>query len=321
MTTSSIYAPIAGDLPLVEGELQAVAEVEFSFLASVLRHILLAGGKRVRPAITLLAAKSYRYDLSTVLPMATGVELLHTATLVHDDIVDNAFTRRGIATVNSRWSAATAVLLGDHIFAKAADYVARTGDLRVIRMFARTLMTICDGELRQLSNAALQNVTSDSYFDRIFAKTGALFQTAAASGAILSGAPEKAIDALSEYGRLVGIAFQVVDDILDYQGDEREVGKPVGADLRQGNVTLPALLLMERYPEDNPVLRIFRGEDRDEQVQRTIEMVRNSDIIERSYGRAAELCAQARAALEILPHGEARRSLVELTEFILERRK
>lgn len=321
MTTSSIYAPIADDLPLVEQNLQAVAEVEFSFLAGVLRHILLTGGKRVRPALTLLAGKFYRYDETTVLAMATGVELLHTATLVHDDIVDNAITRRGVATINRRWSSATAVLLGDYIFAKAADFVARTGDLRVIRMFARTLMTICDGELRQLSNAALQTVNRESYYDRIFAKTASLFQTAAASGAILSDAPEEAIDALAEYGRLLGIAFQVVDDILDFMGDEREVGKPVGADLQQGNVTLPALLLMERYPEDNPVRRIFRGEDRDRQVQRAIEMIRNSDIIDRSYETAAELCQDARRSLDSLPGGDAKRSLVELTEFVLERRK
>ncbi|MBI3977250.1 MAG: polyprenyl synthetase family protein [Chloroflexi bacterium] len=321
MTTLSIFDPVAEELLKVDANLRVVARVEFPLLAQLLSHILDTGGKRLRPALTLLAGNLFTYREDLLLLMATGVELLHTATLVHDDLVDNARTRRGTATVNSHWNSATAVLLGDYIFAQSAEFVARTGNLRVIHLFAQTLMTICDGELRQLSAARTWELTREHYYQRIYAKTAALFATAATSGAILSDAPEAVVQAMAEYGRSLGMAFQIVDDILDFVGETAQLGKPVGNDLLQGTVTLPALLLMERHPNDNPVRSMFESDGRELHVARAVEQIRNSDLIDQAYGIAARFCAEARSALDILPDGRARRSLREISEYVIERRR
>ena len=320
MVSRSLYAPVEHDLPIVEENLRSVSQVSSPFLSALLSHILQSGGKRLRPAITLLAGKLYNYRQDLLIPMATGVELLHTATLVHDDTVDNALTRRGRPTVNSRWSTATAVLLGDYIFARSADFVARTRNLRVIQLFAETLMTICEGELTQLEVSHDSRPTLEDYYRRIYCKTASLFATAAASGAILSGAPEPAIHLLHDYGRLLGMAYQVVDDILDFVGDESEMGKPVGNDLLQGTITIPALLLMERHPEDNPIIRILKGENREAHARRAIEMIRQSDVLDASYSVAADFCRQARNRLRSLPASPALDSLMAITEYIVQRK-
>ena len=181
--------------------------------------------------------------------MAASVELLHTATLVHDDVIDKASTRRGRATVNSAFHNATTVMLGDYLFAHAADQVVRTNNLRVVQLFTDTLMVMAKGEIRQDIAAYDSRLEIQDYLNRIGGKTASLFATACEGGAMVSGQPEQAVHALREYGYNFGMAFQIVDDILDFTGDEAEMGKPVGSDLMQGTLTLPALLLMERLAE------------------------------------------------------------------------
>ena len=317
MSLAQIFEPVLPDLPRVEEALAGVANVEYPLLAQVLAHVVNSGGKRLRPGLTLLSGRFYDYDLSLLVPMSVAVELLHAATLVHDDVIDNSGMRRGSPTLNSVWNGGTTILIGDYVFARSADFVASTNNTRVIRLFADTLMKICDGELRQRFSAYRWQQTLDDYYKRIEGKTARLFRGAMESGAILSNAPEEIVQALSCYGHQVGMAFQIIDDILDFVGDEREVGKPIGNDLRQGTLTLPTFLLMARYPHDNPIPEIFASGGQG--VERAIERIVDSGVISESYDMAASFCERAREALAVLPPGTWRQCLLDFTDYLLVR--
>ncbi len=321
MKFSTIYEPIQEDLVKVEDELRSVSKVDFSWLSELLDYSLSGGGKRIRPALTLLLGKFYNYNLDYLLPMATSVEIMHIATLVHDDAIDNSAIRRGKPTINSVWGKEKAVLLGDYLFAKAGEYVAATRNLRVIKLFAQTLRTISTGELAQTFSAFNVEQTYEQYILRISYKTAALFILATESGAVLSEAPEESIVILNEYGHNLGIAFQIVDDTLDFIGTERELGKPVGSDLAQGTLTLPAILLLERYPEDNPVKRLFQNRDEQENIKLAIELVRNSSIVEECYRAASDYCSKACRNLNLLPDNASRRALMELADYVVQRKR
>ena len=290
-------------------------------LDGILGHVLEAPGKRTRPAITILASRFHPHEHDLPQIMATAVELLHIATLVHDDTVDNSPVRRGRATVSSRWGKNVAVLVGDYVFATSATFVCDTRNVRVIRRFSETIMELSKGELSEIFAAFDPGFSRDLYWKRIYEKTASLFCTAAESGAILSGGPEELIQRLKSYGHNLGMAFQIVDDILDFQGTEAEIGKPVGNDLLQGTLTLPTLLLMEKYPNDNPVARLFRDGDTDGHLERAVEMVQNSDIIPQAASIASEFHRRAVESLEPLPDTEYKRSLVELAAYVMERRR
>ena len=321
MSLSTIYQLIQEDLVKVEDRLKSVSEVDFPWLAELLDYSLKGGGKRIRPALTLLSGKFYDYNLGSLLSMATAVELMHTATLVHDDAVDNSLVRHGRPTVNKVWGEDKAVLLGDYLFAKAGEFAADTGNLRVIKLFSQTLQTISSGELNQSFNAFNLEQTHQHYFQRISRKTASLFSLATESGAILSQAPEKSVKVLKGYGYNLGIAFQIVDDILDFIGTEEEMGKPVGSDLAQGTLTLPAMLLLERHPEDNPVKRVFQNQDRQKNIELAIELIRNSSIVSECYEVASEYCSKACQSLKLLPDNAGHRALIKLADYVVSRKR
>jgi len=318
---STIYEPIQEDLVKVEDRLRSVGEVDFPWLSKLLDYSLGDGGKRIRPALVLLSGKFYNYDLSYLLPMATSVEVLHTATLVHDDAIDNSLVRRGHPTINKVWGEDKAILLGDYLLAKSEELVADTQNLRVIKLFAQTIMAISSGELNQAFSAFNLEQTRQQYLQRISSKTACLLCLATESGAILSQAPGKSVEALKGYGYNLGIAFQIADDILDFVGTEAEMGKPVDSDLAQGTLTLPAILLLERYPEDNPVRRLFQNEDKQKNIELALELVRNSSIIQECYAVASDYCARACQNLNLLPDNASRRSLIKLADYVVSRRK
>jgi heptaprenyl diphosphate synthase len=317
---SDIYKPVQKDLKKVEQSLEEIADVEFSLLAQLLAYTLKTGGKRVRPALTLLSGKFYVYDTRLLVPMAAALELLHTATLVHDDIVDNSPVRRGKPTVSRAWGENSALLLGDYLFAKAGSLVAGTGNLRAIKLFSQTLMTISAGELKQTGVTSDMAKVREYYFAWIGAKTACLFSTSTESGAILSQAPEEAIQAIREYGQNLGMAFQIVDDVLDFVGEEDELGKPVGSDLREGTLTLPTILFAEFYPEDELTKNVIGKKDA-EGVSQAVEKIRDSRVIAECLALAAEFCSKARRAAEKLPDNSTRKSLIDLAAYIIERRK
>ncbi|MBA7693699.1 Heptaprenyl diphosphate synthase component 2 [subsurface metagenome] len=321
MELITIYQPIREDLIKVEDKLRSVSKVDFPWLSELLAYSLKGGGKGIRPAFVLLSGKFYDYNLDYLLPMATAVELLHTATLVHDDAIDKSLIRRGRATVYKVWDGDKAVLLGDYLFAKAEEFAAATGNLQVIKLSAQTLQVISSGELNQAFNAFNLEQTRQHYLQRISSKTASLFSTATESGAILSQAPEESIKVLKDYGYNLGIAFQIVDDILDFISTEEELGKPTGSDLAQGTLTLPSMILLERYPEDNPVKRLFQNRDKQENIKQAIELVRNSSIIEECYAVASEYCARACRNLNLLPENASRQALIELANYVVNRKR
>lgn len=317
----SLYGSVAEDMILVEDLLESVKQVELAPLKRMLDVALEARGKRLRPALVLLAGSFGDYNLNRLVPLGAAIELLHTASLVHDDVVDGALSRRGRPTSNAIFDNALTVLLGDYMFANAAEMVTRTGSLPVTRLFALALMKMTSGELDQ--DAAAFDVGKDiqNYLWRIGGKTAALFANATEGGAALGRCDEQTVEALRQYGYAAGMAFQIVDDILDYTGDEETLGKPAGSDLREGTVTLPGLLLLERYPRENPIKKFFTARrDREARLQEAIAMIRGTEVLEASMDMARDYIRRANEAIDPLPENDAKRSLQEIGEYILTRK-
>ena len=321
--TQEIYEPVIDKLLDVESRLRNLGQAESPYLTGLLDYVLQAGGKRVRPAITLLASMFHPYDHDNPVTMAAAVELLHIATLIHDDTVDNSALRRGRATVSDRWGKDVAVLIGDYVFATSATFVCDTNNIRVIRRFSETIMELSSGELLEYFNTNNWKQKTEDYSDRIYRKTSSLFRTSAETGALLSGAPEEAVQALDAYGYNLGMAFQVVDDILDVEGDANQIGKPVGNDLLQGVLTLPGIMLLERFPDSNPIKDLFGSENNGngERLREAVAMIQNSDIIDDCYSVARGYCNTARDSLAGLPQNPGRDSLEELTRYVMERNR
>ncbi|OGN99528.1 MAG: hypothetical protein A2Y58_00785 [Chloroflexi bacterium RBG_13_51_52] len=311
-----IYAPIQEDLEKVKNTLKSISRIDYEWLSEQLDYIVSETGKGMRPALTLLAGKLYKYDLKYLLPMAVSVELMHTATLVHDDAIDKALTRRGQATINSKWGDEIAILMGDFLFAKAGEFVSDTQTPRVIKLFSQTLGIISSGEIGQFRGAYNIHQDRKSYFQRIYRKTGSLFSLATQSGAILAKAPEDAVGIMKEYADNLGIAFQIVDDVLDFTSTAEALGKPVGSDLIQGTLTLPAILIIERNPENNPVKRFFETRDK-KNVAEAIDIVRNTEIIKDCYKIAGEYYDNACRNLKSLKKTASRQALYDLAEFVI----
>ncbi|MSQ11309.1 MAG: polyprenyl synthetase family protein [Dehalococcoidia bacterium] len=278
-------------------------------------------GKRLRPTLTILASRFGRGSEDTVVLMASGVELLHLATLLHDDAVDAAATRRGRATLNAIWGPNAAVLVGDYLFSASAIQVADTGNLRIMRRFAQTIMELSTGQLLEQVQAYKPVISREQYYQRIAAKTASLFSTAVESGAVLAELDEGRVQALVRYGRNLGMAFQVIDDILDFEGVPEEMGKPVGEDLAHGVLTLPAIMLLERYPKDNPIVSFYKEPGRTEALQQAVAMVRESGIIQDAYQVAAAFCDEALQGLGALPHIPERETMEEIAQYVVRRRK
>lgn len=321
MELNGTYRSIQDDLSQAKESLRSIIKVDFPWLSEQLDYVIGSGGKGIRPALTLLSGKFYQYNLEYLLPMAVSVELMHTATLIHDDAIDKSMARRSRATIFKLWGEEPAILLGDYLFAKAGEFVSDTQNPRVIKLFSQTLATISSGELNQFFSAYNLQQTREQYFKKIFGKTASLFSLATESGAILSGAPEKSIKILRDYGHSLGIAFQVVDDILDFIGTEEELGKPVGSDLAQGTLTLPAMLLLERCPEDNPVKRLFDNRNDQDNIKQAIELIRNSSIVDECYTVASEYCARACQNIHQLPANSSRDALLQLAEYVVARKR
>ena len=324
LQTISIYAPVVTQLAQVEEQLRELCQTDIADLDPLLDYALRSGGKRVRPALTLLAAEFREHERQRSLIMAAAVELLHLATLIHDDTVDNAGLRRGKPTINKLYGNHVAVLLGDYLFATSATFVCDTGVIRVIRRFSETIMELASGQLIEFFTTFDPSKARRLYDERIYRKTASLFCTSAESGAILSGAPENQVQALRHYGYNVGMAFQIVDDLLDVQGDTAEVGKPVGNDLLQGVLTLPSIMLMERYPDDHPIDALFAdikngGSNVDHLLNKSLDMITGSGIIPDCFAIIRDYCAAAAAALDDLPDCPPRRSLLEMVDYIRER--
>lgn len=303
----------------LEETLERAVTAEGPVMRQLLGLVLPGSGKRIRPALAMLCGRVNEYDPGKLIPFAAALEMLHTATLVHDDVVDESPVRRGEPTLGVRARNSVAVLVGDYMFAQAASQAAVTRHLDLFDAFARTAMAIIGGQIDEAWSDGSLSLTREQYLRRIGGKTAALFALSALGGAMLSKAPEPVAHALEQYGYKLGLAFQIVDDILDVAGEERSLGKPVGSDIRQGVVTLPAILVRDQVPES-----LFRSAysgdgHRDEAIGLLLEMIRTRGGVEGSYAEADRLKAEACSALEIVPAGAVRDALVELADFVVRR--
>jgi geranylgeranyl pyrophosphate synthase len=288
-------------------------------LYEAIDHLLNSGGKRIRPTMAILIGNMLGADSDRVITHAAAIEMLHTATLVHDDLIDGSFLRRGIPTLNAQWSPGATVLTGDYLFARAARLAAETGTLMLMQSFARTLMTIVNGEITQLFDQDTEELLQ-SYYDRIYAKTASLFEVASEGAALLADSRPDTVEAMRSFGYHLGLAFQIVDDVLDFTADQHEVGKPVANDLRQGIITLPTILYLDDYPDDAAWLNsISRQQTGDPMLEDLIFKIRDSGAIERSIDQAQRFVDQGQEQLTNMPAVPERDALYELAHYVVTR--
>jgi geranylgeranyl pyrophosphate synthase len=319
LTTVNFLAPVQDLIPKVEKRMRSQADRHHPELKMALDHLLGSGGKRIRPAVALLTGKMLRADPDRLVTLSAALELLHTATLVHDDLIDGALLRRGIATLNSQWSPAATVLTGDFIFARAAKLAAETESLPLMELFAETLATIVNGEITQLfSSRGL--ASREDYNRRIYAKTASLFELATKAAAMLSPISEEEVEKARQFGYNIGIAFQIVDDVLDFTGEQATIGKPVASDLRQGLITLPALYFLEAYPDSPDLQTVLSGKPfNDGTIDRLIVDIRGSGAIQRAMNEAHRYIECALVALGDFPDCLEHEALIDLANYIVQR--
>jgi heptaprenyl diphosphate synthase len=313
---------VVADLATVETALREEIGRDPYVVSTPMADLFAAGGKRLRPALVLLAAMCGRYELEQLMPAAMAVELTHAATLVHDDVIDRSAVRRGRPTVAASLGDEPAIVIGDFYFAKAYEHAARTDSPEVVGILARAVMEICAGEVRQQAIRYRYSTDVTEYMGRIRAKTATLLAACCDIGALLAGIDPLQRKALESYGVLLGLAFQIADDVLDYTGSEGEVGKPIGHDIAEGFATLPLMLAMKdkiRAERLETVLRDGRKLSADE-ARLVVDEVRAGGGADQATAVAREYASAARAQLDAIPASAARAALAALTDYVVTRK-
>jgi geranylgeranyl pyrophosphate synthase len=322
--TRDVFATMRPDLLLVQSKLEDAVRIDYPGLADLILDLVRAGGKRLRPLVLLLAGRAFGDDRDTLVTAGAGVELLHTASLVHDDIVDRAGMRRGHPTLNSVLPSGAVILLGDFLFAQSAMLAAATQSPRVVGIFASTLSDICDGQLREMFFAHRLDQSREEYERRIFGKTASLFAGSAEMGAVIGSAPESAVQALRCYGADVGMAFQIVDDVLDLREGTSQLGKPAGHDLTQGTVTLPTIIYASNLTDGSDAAvrlhSVVSGElDEPTEVARVVEEIRDSGALEAAMDEAIGFAARSKTHVAATPDPEIRDMLEQVADVVCKR--
>jgi geranylgeranyl pyrophosphate synthase len=323
-TLSRLFADIQDDLEQVDITFQERATSGLDILNSASMHAIASPGKRLRTAITLLSGKLNTYRFDKLLPLSVAYEMVHLATLIHDDIIDEAKTRRGNPTVNAVWGDKIAILLGDYYLAKTAGLIADVEDFRIDHLFSDTVATVCEGTILEIMTTGQIDLSVATYYEKIKNKTACLIAACSKGGAIVSGATDEEITFLYDYGINLGIAFQIIDDILDYTEDQSTIGKPAGNDLRQGMVTLPLIYALQEQPHDGlaqKVQPLLNGAAQsEEEIQAVITQVTQGHGIRQSLVDAQLYAQKAREALHYFPISKNRDVLDELIDFVVRRK-
>ena len=317
----NIYKPIQKSLNTVDEKLVNLPVNQHPTLAKPLQHISNSSGKRMRAAITLLSAQTEKPLTIESISMAVAIELFHLASLIHDDAIDKSAVRRGEETISNLYGTDMAILIGDLVFANSASTVCDTGNILAIQRFSETTMEVSTGQILETSQKFNTKQNIEGYLERIYKKTASVFETSAETGGIISGATKEKIAMLKSYGYNLGMAFQIIDDILDFEGDPNEFGKPVGQDLDQGLLTLPSLLYLEKFPNETNISTLFSEGDSQKYKPKIVESILNSEIIEECYIKAQNYCNTSKEMLEKLPNSEEKTSLSLLLDYVIERRQ
>jgi geranylgeranyl pyrophosphate synthase len=322
--TRGVFDTMRPELVLVQSRLEEAVRIDYPGVADLILGLVRAGGKRLRPLILLLAGRAYDNVRDTLVTAGAGVELLHTASLVHDDTLDRAGMRRGRPTLNSVLPSGAVILLGDFLFAQSAMLAAATNSPRVVGIFASTLADICDGQLREMFFAHRLDQSREEYERRIFGKTASLFAGSAEMGAILGDAPETAVQALRQYGSDVGMAFQIVDDVLDLREGASQLGKPASQDLAQGTVTLPTIIYASGLTEGSEAATrldaVVSGEIVEPSVvDRVVEEIRGSGALEAAMEEAIRFATRSKTHVAAASDPETRDMLEQIADIVCER--
>ena len=320
MTAQRIYDTVADDFNRVNQLIIQRLSSDVPLVEKIAHYIIESGGKRLRPLLVLLSSQALGYNRDEHLKLAAVIEFLHTATLLHDDVVDTSDLRRGRSTANARWGNAPSVLVGDFLYARAFEMMVELKSLAIMEVLSHATAVIAEGEVMQLTNVKNPDLTEDQYMQVIFKKTAMLFEAAAHTGALLAGATPEQEQALSSYGKHLGLAFQLVDDVLDYRGDAGTMGKNVGDDLAEGKTTLPLIHAMAHgSDEDSKLIRQAIRKGGLDDLARIVAIVESSGALDYTLERAREEASKAAGCLAGLPASPHREALDLLTQVAVSR--
>lgn len=330
MNVSTISKPHERLAEILSGDMEAVNTLIRTRMASehapripeVTAHLVEAGGKRLRPMLTLAAARLFGYSGEYHVRLAATVEFIHTATLLHDDVVDESAQRRGRPTANLLWDNKSSVLVGDYLFSRSFQLMVETGSLRVLDILANASATIAEGEVLQMTAATDLSTDESVYLQVVRGKTAALFSAATEVGGVIAGASEQQVQALFNYGDALGIAFQIADDLLDYQGDSKATGKNVGDDFRERKLTLPVIKAVAQATPDERAFwdrTIAKGRQQDGDLDHAMALMNQYRTLEATRSDALGWAAKAKSALDALPDHEIRTLLRELADYVVSR--
>lgn len=320
---TQLIEAVLPDLQAVEERIQREIASPVRTIWSLGEHVLSSGGKRLRPALVCLSAyvTGLPVERERLIPLAAAAELMHTATLIHDDVVDNTTVRRGKATANALFGNGVTVLTGDYLLAKVMTLLAEVGDIEIIRTVAKVAVEMSEGEVLQMIHTGDATISEQTYFDIIRKKTAVFIQGCCQTGAMAARAPSEMVCALSQYGFHIGLAFQIADDLLDYIGNPLRMGKPAGSDLREGKITLPFILAMrDAQPADRQrLLEMVQTPGKDGEIEQAVQIIQRYEGFTRTQSIAALHAQRAREALFSLPDNPIRESLAALCDYIVQR--
>ena len=315
MKFKMIYSFLKADIDLIEKELKTAIDSRSPLLNEASLHLLQAGGKRIRPVFVLLSAKFGDYDINSIKNVAVALELIHSASLVHDDVIDDADLRRGKPTIKSQWDNRTAMYTGDYIFARSLEYMTKIENEEAHKILSNAIVELCIGEIEQIKDKYRFQQGLKDYLRRIKRKTALLIAVSCQLGAISAGAPSHIHKKLYRFGYYVGMSFQITDDILDFTASEEELGKPAGSDLLQGNITLPVLYAMQNESLKERILTITEDTDK-VYLTSIIDEIKSSGAIEKSHEISSRYLSKALKELEGLPRNSANKTLRNIANFI-----
>ncbi|MDD4334246.1 MAG: polyprenyl synthetase family protein [Desulfotomaculaceae bacterium] len=317
-----LFVDIKDELQAVENELRKIVQVRYQILTETSTHLLNAGGKRLRPALTLYGAKFYNFDMERIIPLAATLELIHMASLVHDDVVDASMTRRGKPTVKAMWGNKISTHIGSFLFAKSLIQISRYEDNPLIfEVLSDISVQMSQGEIIQISSSFDTNQSIKDYLYRIKCKTALLIAASAQLGAVACGADRDIYLPLRRYGYNIGMAFQITDDILDMIAEQCQLGKPIGGDLRQGIITLPVIYALKRCKDKKRLVELVtKVEKSDDEVNEALEIIKNSGAVEYSFAIAQKYIVKAKMELKELPDIPTRLTLGMAADFVYARK-
>ncbi|MDQ0271081.1 heptaprenyl diphosphate synthase component II [Cytobacillus purgationiresistens] len=315
MKLKMMYSFLNSDLNVIEKALEETIQAESPLLQKASLHLLQAGGKRLRPVFVLLAGKFGHYDIKNIKNVAVSLELIHMASLVHDDVIDDARLRRGELTIKAKWDNRIAMYTGDFIFARALEVLSKIEKPTAHQILANTLVELCLGEIEQIKDKFNYDQSSRTYFRRIKRKTAILIAASCQLGAIAADVDEEIHNKLYKIGYNIGMSYQIIDDVLDFMGTEKELGKPAGGDLQQGNITLPVLFAMENKAFRERIIQVNEQTSKQD-LEEVLSVIKSSGGIERSLQVSDRYLQKALSLIEELPQNRAKNTFRDIAKSI-----